>query len=73
MLSLLWKGYSGTQGRYWWRDDLVLKSVTEVILGAVDDNKPETSRSSHFVKAGEKAADTISQLALTSIRPGTAG
>lgn len=61
------------EGRYRWRDDQILKSVTKVILGAVDDNKPETSRSSHFVKAGEKAADTISQFALASIRPGTAG
>lgn len=64
---------SAAQGARWWRDGQVLKSVTQVILGAVDDNKPETRRSSHFVKAGEKAADTISQLALTSIRPGTAG
>lgn len=61
------------EGRDWWRDDQGLKSVTEVILGELDDNKPETSRSSHFVKGGEKGADGISHLALTSIRLGTAG
>lgn len=33
------------EGRHWWRHDQVLKSVTEVILGEVDDNKPEASRS----------------------------